>query len=165
MKDKNYILSQPTILKKLNRLALEIIEHNIDEKELIFVGIEPNGVILAKRLKANVEKAADVKVELLTLKLNKSNPDKVELNKAIEFNDKVIVVIDDVTNSGKTLLYSMKPFLEHQPKKIQVLVLVERTHTLFPILADYKGFSIATTLQEHIVVTVEGDEIKGAYLR
>lgn len=163
-KDKKYILEQANIEKILQRLALEIIEHNIDEKELVFVGVEPNGNILSKRLKKKVEQVADVKVDLLSLQLNKRNPDVVVLNKSIDFNGKVVILIDDVINSGKTLLYSLKPFLDLHPKKIQTLVLVERTHTCFPVHANYKGFSLATTLQEHIIVEVEGDAILGAYL-
>ena len=77
----------------------------------------------------------------------------------------MIIVIDDVSNSGKTLLYAMKPFIEYNPKKIQILVLVERTHTSFPVRPDYVGLSIATTIQEHIFVEVKGEEVTGAYLQ
>jgi len=84
--------------------------------------------------------------------------------KTMDFKNRVVVIIDDVINSGKTLLYALKPFLDVYPKKIQTLVLVERTHTRFPVHANYKGFTLATTLQEHIIVEVEGDEILGAFL-
>ena len=70
-----------------------------------------------------------------------------------------------VCNSGKTLLYALKPFIASQPKKIQTLVLVERTHTSFPVRPDYVGLSIATTIQEHIFVEVKGEEVIGAYLK
>ncbi|HOZ85560.1 MAG TPA: phosphoribosyltransferase family protein [Niabella sp.] len=164
MKDKKYILEQPVIEKKLNRLALEIIENNIEEKELVFVGIAPNGMVLAEKLKQIVEKFSCVKIEFLTLSLNKRKPEDVVLNKTMDFKNRVVVIIDDVINSGKTLLYALKPFLDVYPKKIQTLVLVERTHTRFPVHANYKGFTLATTLQEHIIVEVEGDEILGAFL-
>ena len=87
------------------------------------------------------------------------------LSKSFDFNDKVIIVIDDVANSGKTLLYSLKPFLAYHPKKIQSLVLVERSHNSFPVRSDYVGLSIATTLQEHIYVEVGGDTVLGAYMK
>lgn len=163
-KDKKYILQESIVEKKLHRLALEIVEHNINEKSLIFVGIASSGVIVAKRLKKLVEAIADINIILTTLQLDKQMPDKITLDKEIDFNNKSIIVIDDVTNSGKTLLYSMKPFLEFHPKKIQTLVLVERSYTQFPVRADYKGFSLATTLQEQIVVEVTGEKITGAYL-
>ncbi len=163
-KEKRYILQSDIIEKKLNRLALEIIENNIDEKELVFAGIEEKGVLLAKKLQKTVKKFADVKIELLTIKFDKAKPQEIELSAKGGFDDKVIIIMDDVTNSGRTLLYAIKPFLEFRPKKIQTLVLVERSHTQFPISANYKGLSLATTLQEHIIVEATGDNITGAYL-
>lgn len=163
-KEKRYILQSDIIEKKLNRLALEIIENNIEEKELVFAGIEDKGVLLAKKLQKIVGKFANVKVELLTIKFNKAKPEEIELTTKDSFDGKVIVIMDDVTNSGRTLLYAIKPFLAFHPKKIQTLVLVERSHTQFPISANYKGISLATTLQEHIIVEATGDNITGAYL-
>ena len=83
----------------------------------------------------------------------------------MDFNGQVVIIVDDVVNSGKTLLYSVKPFLEFQPKKIQTLVLVERSHNNFPVHPDYIGLSLSTTLLEHIFVEVQGDEVTGAYLQ
>ncbi len=161
---KNYILNAPVIEKKLSRLALEVIENNIDEEEIIFVGIADKGVVLAKHIKKIIEQTSDIKVRLLTLTLNKKDPGEVALSETPVFDNKVIILIDDVSNSGKTLLYALKPFLDHHPKKIRTLVLVERSHAMFPIGANYKGIQLATTLQEHIFVEVEGDKIIGAYL-
>lgn len=162
--EKKYILRQAAIENKMKRLALEIIENNLDEKELIFVGVAPTGIIVAKELQHLVQRTAKVKIELLTMEMDKNRPGPIELSAAMNFDDKIIILIDDVTNSGRTLLYAMKPFLERHPKKIQTLVLVERSHTQFPIHANYKGFTLATTLQEHIKVEVEADRITGAYL-
>ncbi len=89
----------------------------------------------------------------------------VSLSKKMDFDDKVIIVIDDVANSGRTLLYALKPFLEFHPKKIQTLVLVERSHNSFPVRPDYVGLSISTTLQEHIIVEVDKEKVLGAYLK
>ena len=106
-----------------------------------------------------------VKTELITITLDKKQPGDVTLSKTPDFNNKVIVVVDDVSNSGKTLLYALKPFINSHPKKIQILVLVERTHTSFPVRPDYVGLSIATTIQEHIFVEVKDEEVAGAYLQ
>ncbi|MFT4093791.1 MAG: phosphoribosyltransferase family protein [Niabella sp.] len=164
-KEKKYILQRDIIDKKLNRLALEIVENNIDEEELYFVGIETSGVILAKRLQKLVgDIKNNVKIVLLTLQIDKQKPEDILLSSEINFDEKVVILIDDVTNSGKTLLYALKPFLQFHPKKIQTLVLVERTHAQFPVSANYKGFSLATTLQEHITIEIMGDAITGAYL-
>lgn len=161
---KNYILDASVIEKKLGRLALEVIENNIDEKELIFVGIAENGIVLAKHIKKIIEKESDIKVQLLSLQMNKKKPDLIELNVSLNFDDKIIILVDDVANSGKTLMYALKPFLDYHPKKVQTFVLVERSHTLFPISADYKGLQLSTTLQEHIYVEVDGEKITGAYM-
>ncbi len=91
-------------------------------------------------------------------------PDVIAVSPEYDMNDKVVIIVDDVVNSGKTLLYALKPFLSFHPKKIQTLVLVERTHKMFPVTSDYVGLSLATTLQENIVVEVDGNEIAGAYM-
>lgn len=161
---KKYILTEETVSKKIARLALEIIENNIEEQEIYFVGIEGKGLALAKKIREQVMANSAVNVQLITLKMNKTRSEPIELSQSVNYNGKVVIVIDDVTNSGRTLLYALKPFLEFHPKKIRTLVLVERTHTLFPVSPDYKGVSLATTLQEHITVEVENDKITGAFL-
>ncbi|MGH2647157.1 MAG: phosphoribosyltransferase family protein, partial [Ginsengibacter sp.] len=76
----------------------------------------------------------------------------------------VVIIIDDVANTGKTLLYAIKPFMKFYPKKIQVLVLVERSYKEFPVAPDYVGLSISTTADELIIVETNGHEISGARL-
>ncbi|MBK7099511.1 MAG: phosphoribosyltransferase [Sphingobacteriales bacterium] len=165
MSDKNkYILTEDVISKKLNRLSLEIIENNIDEQELLLVGIESNGMVLATRIKEFIENNSNINVQILSLSMDKEKPEEITLSRQMDFDNKIIIIIDDVTNSGRTLLYAMKPFLSFQPKKISTLVLVERSHTQFPISPDFKGLSLSTTLQEHIIVEVSGEKITGAYL-
>ena len=163
--DKKYILSKEVVEKKLRRMAFEILENNIDEKEIILAGIRESGSVVAKVIQKMLVEISAIKTELITITLDKNEPTNVSLSKTFDFNGKVIVVIDDVSNSGKTLLYALKPFLISHPKKIQTLVLVERTHTSFPVRPDYVGLSIATTLQEHIFVEVKGEEVSGAYLQ
>lgn len=162
---KKYLLDTKTVDKKLLRLALELIENNLYEKELLLVGIEENGVVLARNIQKLIQKNSELKTELITLKMDKKHPKKITLSKGVDLNNRVVVLIDDVTNSGKTLLYALKPFLDAHPAKIQTMVLVERTHTQFPITPDYKGISLATTLQDHIYVEVDGDKVVGAYLK
>jgi len=163
--EKKYILSKEVVEKKLQRMAYEILENNIDEKEIILVGIRESGSIVAKVVQGMLGEISSIKTDLITITLDKKEPTEVSLSKTFDFNGKVIILIDDVSNSGKTLLYALKPFMEFQPKKIQTLVLVERTHTSFPVRPDYVGLSIATTLQEHIFVEVKGEVVMGAYLK
>ncbi len=161
---KNYILDEVIAAKKLRRMALEIIEQNADEAELILVGVDENGSVIARNILAMIRSLSAINASLITLSLDKRNPGRVELSEYPDFNDKVIIVIDDVANSGKTLLYALKPFLDSHPRKIQTLILVERSHNSYPVRPDYTGLSIASTLQEHIYVEVEGETVKGAYL-
>ena len=162
---KKYILSKEVIEKKLRRMAFEILENNIDEKEIIFAGIRESGSVVAKVIQQMLAEISSIKTELITITLDKNEPTDVSLSRSIDFDGKVIILIDDVSNSGKTLLYALKPFIEFHPKKIQTLVLVERTHTSFPVRPDYVGLSIATTLQEHIFVEVKAEVVMGAYLQ
>jgi len=165
MADKKYILDKQVAEKKLQRIAYEILENNIDEKKIVLAGIPENGVVIAKSIQETLAAISSIKTELISISLDKRNPKEVTLSKILDFNDQVVIIVDDVVNSGKTLLYSVKPFLDFQPKKIQTLVLVERSHNNFPVQPDYVGLSISTTLHEHIFVEVEGDQVMGAYLQ
>ncbi len=162
---KNYILDKSVAAKKLNRMAYEILENNVNEEYIILAGIRESGSIVARNIQNILSEISKVKTDLITITLDKHQPKDVRLSQQLDFNDKVIIVIDDVANSGKTLLYGLKPFLEFQPRKIQTLILVERSHKAFPIHPDYVGLSIATTLQEHIYVEVNNEEVTGAYLK
>jgi pyrimidine operon attenuation protein/uracil phosphoribosyltransferase len=161
---KKYILDAATAAKKLQRMAFEILENNADETELILAGIRQNGTVIAKHIQQDLAAISNIHTEMLTISLDKNMPDEVVLSKSIDLNNKVIIVIDDVAMSGKTLLYALQPFFAAHPKKIQILVLVERSHKAFPVKPDYTGLSLATTLQEHIFVEVAGETVTGAYL-
>jgi pyrimidine operon attenuation protein / uracil phosphoribosyltransferase len=162
--ERNYILSQEVAAKKMKRMAFEILENNETETHLILAGIRESGSVIARNIQCLLQSISGLTTDLITLSLDKKRPEVVSINKSVILEGQVIIVIDDVANSGKTLLYALKPFLDFHPKKIQTLVLVERTHKAFPVKPDYVGLSIATTLQEHIYVEVEGELVKGAWL-
>ena len=161
---KNYILDQPTAARKLERMAYEIVENNLDEEQLLLVGIRENGSIIAHNIQELLQQISSIGSELIHLSLDKRSPGEIRLSKEIDFTGKVIIIVDDVANSGKTMLYALKPFLAFHPKKIQTLVMVERTHKAFPVNSDYVGVSVATTLQEHIYVEVDGSIVTGAWM-
>lgn len=162
---KNYILDQSVAGKKLRRMALQVVENNSEEKLLILAGVRESGSIVAKNIQKLIAEISPIPTELISISLDKKKPGAVTLSKEIDFNEKVVIVIDDVANSGKTLLYALKPFLGFYPKKIQTLVLIERSHNSFPVRPDYVGISIATTLQEHIYVEVDEENVIGAYMK
>lgn len=163
--DRKYILDAATAAKKLERMAYEIAEELVGENTpVILAGIRDNGVVMAKILSVLLKDIAALETEIIEVSLDKRDPGEIVLDRTPRFNNRIIILVDDVTNSGKTLLYALKPFLNDHPRKIQILTLVERTHKAFPVKADYVGISMATTLQDHIYVEVEGDLILGAYM-
>ena len=162
--ERNYVLTQEVSQRKMLRMAYEILENNYEEDELILAGIRESGSVIARNIQKLLHQVKNISTQLLTISLDKKMPEEVVLSKSLSFDSKVVILIDDVSNSGRTLLYALKPFLSSHPKKIQTLVLVERTHKAFPVKPDYVGLSIATTLQEHIYVDVEGETVRGAWL-
>ncbi len=165
MAEKKYILDKTTALKKLHRIALEVIEANVGATEIVLIGIKDNGLQIAKIVAAALAQNYKGKIKVVALEINKRKPAGISLSENIDFNNKHIVLIDDVANSGKTMLYALKPLLEFYPTKISTLALVERTHKAFPIAVDFVGLSLSSTLNEHIFVEVENGEVLGAYLQ
>ncbi len=162
---KNCILSAEAIKRKLRRMAFQIAEVNADEESIIIAGIVGNGTLLAEKIVDELKQIVGIPIQLITIQLNKKNPVDAVIKDQIDLAGKIIIVVDDVSNTGGTLLYALHPLLSVLPKKIQTLVLVERSHKLFAVQPDYVGLSIATTLQEHIIVETEGGEITGAWLQ
>lgn len=162
---KNYILTYELIEKKLKRMAYEIAEQNTGEEHLYLAGVKDNGVVIANRLQQLLQPIFKGAIEVITLEIDdKRFPRNIKVNKEYNFDKAVVIVVDDVANSGKTMLYALQPFITYQPKKIQTLALVDRTHKTFPVNTDYIGYALATTLQEHIFVEVDGEKVTGAWL-
>lgn len=164
MTDTHFILSKEIAYRKMQRMAYEIVERNSNEKQIILAGIKENGLIIAEILYGFLKEIFKGELSVIAIALDKRNPKNISISDEINFDDKVIVITDDVANSGRTLLYALKPFLAFYPKKIQTLVLVERSHKEFPVTPDYVGLSIATALSEKIIVETENREIAGARL-
>ena len=162
MAPDHFILSKETAYKKIQRMAYEISERNMDEKQIILAGIKESGLIIANLLHGFLKEIFKGEIIIIGILLDKKNPKSISLSSEIDFNNKIIIITDDVANTGKTLLYALKPFLNFYPKKIQALVLVERSHKEFPVSPDYVGLSISTALSEKIIVETDGKEIVGA---
>tara|TARA_B110000091_G_scaffold161493_1_gene172178 strand:+ start:922 stop:1422 length:501 start_codon:yes stop_codon:yes gene_type:complete len=165
MKEKTQILDKIQLQQKVNRLAWQIYEQNYSEKEIIVVGIEKRGVELSKRISDVISSISDIKVINSTVKLDKENPFSSDIIFSLDadsIENRVVVLVDDVLNSGKTLIYAAKEFLSVPLKKLSILVLVNRNHNRYPVKADYEGMSLSTTLQEHINVVFGKEE--GVYL-
>jgi pyrimidine operon attenuation protein / uracil phosphoribosyltransferase len=152
------ILDEQQIYRKIQRLTVEILERNYGETELILVGINQNGLEMAHLLAKELVGRTNTLVTLTQLRINPSAPldGSVFLDMPLAaVNDKVLILIDDVANTGRTIFYAIRPLLDVLPKKVEVAVLVDRKHKSFPIQPDYVGLSLATTLKENIDVKIK----------
>jgi len=166
MEQSKSILNKEVVEQKLHRLALEIAENlSGDDAALILIGIRNSGMVVAEKISAYLKQYLNLPIDIITVSFDKHKPEEIILSKQLDFNDKNIILVDDVCNSGKTLLYALKPLLNYFPRRIQTLVLIERMHKLFPVKPDYVGLSIATTMQDHIHVQVTNKEVAGAYIQ
>lgn len=155
--DRNLILDAAQVKQKIKRMAFEVYEHNFKEKNIVIAGIEGQGYTLAKLLAKDVEAVSEIEVTLVKVTLDKAAPQQSEIGLDVELKDirkRCIILVDDVLNTGRTFAYGMKPFLTIEVKKIEIAVLVNRSHTLFPIYPQYTGYELATTLREHVEVVL-----------
>lgn len=163
--EENQILSKQQIQQKISRIAYEIYENNYLEKKLYVAGI-PSGYKLANLLARELNKISPFETALLKIEFdNKAPSDKniqVDCDPK-ELEGHVLILVDDVLHTGKTFLHSLRPFLDVDVKKIETVVLVNRSHKLFPISADYTGYELSTTLNDHIEVLLDSEKF-GVYL-
>jgi len=163
--NKVQILTEAQIDQKLKRMAYEIWERNSDEKEILLIGIKDTGAAVAQRIAEILREISPLDIRYEGLSINKKSPLQEPILLSSEsLNKRNIVLIDDVANSGKTLLYALKPLMDFEPAKIQVAVLVDRKHKNFPVTPDIIGHSVSTTLQDHIIVNFENGKLTGAHL-
>jgi pyrimidine operon attenuation protein/uracil phosphoribosyltransferase len=163
---KSKILDGKGINQKINRLAWQIYENNSKENKIVIVGISGRGEVIASKLSKVINQISSIKTKVGAIHLDKDNPYQNEITTdldEVDYTEKVVILIDDVLNSGKTLMYASKYFLTTPLIKLSTVVLVDRTHNRFPIKADYVGLSLATTLQEYITVSLDGNG-QGVYL-
>lgn len=147
------LLNKVQIEQRINRIAYQIYEDNFEEKEIVLAGIVKGGYELAVRIKSVLEKITNIKIHLIEVKVDKNNQagQNIQLPASkTELKNKVVILIDDVLNSGKTLTYALLPFLDADVKKIRTVLLVDRDHKRYPVIADFVGFKLSTTLKEHV---------------
>ena len=148
------VLNAQQMEQKLCRMAWEVLEKNHQESHIVIAGISPKGSILAQRLSKHLSDISFIMIEVIEVKLDKVNPlsSPVQVSAHSELNNKVVVLVDDVLKSGKTLIYGAQYFLNQPIKKLMTAILIDRNYKTYPIKADVVGLSLATTLQEHVTV-------------
>lgn len=155
--ERTLILDSVQVKQKIRRMAYEIYEHNFNEKVIVVAGIDGQGYVLAQLLIKEVESISPIKTVLVKVTLDKSAPQQSDVTLDANLKDlkkKCIILVDDVLNTGRTFAYGLKPFLNIEVKKIETAVLVNRSHTLFPIYPQYTGYELATTIRDHVEVTL-----------
>lgn len=152
--DQNIILTHEQIQHKIKRIAYQIYETNVNEKEIIIAGISENGYIFAQRLKSILEDISDIKITLCEVTMDKKTPQNTVKTSITpnEYQNKSVILADDVLNSGTALIYGVKHFLDVPLTRFKTAVLVNRNHKKYPIKADFKGISLSTSLHEHVIV-------------
>lgn len=166
IKDSTLILDEQQVIQKLKRIAFEIYENNFTEKEIVVAGINGTGFTIASMLVKFLKEISSFETLLTEITINKAEPFKstVTLDQDLQkMKGKCVIITDDVLNTGKTFLQSLKPFLNVEVKRIQTAVLIDRSHKEFPIAADYTGYELSTTINEHINVSLEPGSI-GVFL-
>ncbi|WP_417785095.1 phosphoribosyltransferase domain-containing protein [Tenacibaculum sp.] len=156
----NIILNNTQVEQKIRRIAFQIYESNSKETEVIIAGIADNGYFLAEKISNVLSEISPIKVVLCKVFINKKNPISpitTSINSE-EYQNKALVLVDDVLNSGTTLIYGVKHFLEVPLKRFKTAVLVNRNHKKYPVKADFKGISLSTSIKEHVVVEFKTNE-------
>ena len=158
----NIILNHQEINHKLNRIAHQIYEANINEEQVVLAGIDKNGFILGGLLKEKLEEISELDVIICKVIIDKLNPlEEIKTSLDISnYENKSIILIDDVLNSGATLIYGVKHFLSVPLKRFKTAVLVNRNHKKYPVKADFKGISLSTSLNEHVTVSLKKNNYK-----
>jgi len=165
---KILVLNSRQIRQKIDRIAYQILEDNLDETEVVLAGLLSRGYRLAIRLKSILDEIAPFKVILISIDLDKFST-SLNASLSIDLKDcsnKAVILVDDVLNSGKAMSYAFGLFLDIPLKKIRTVVLVDRNHKSFPIATDFTGLALSTVLKEHVdVVLDENGEEDAVYLR
>ena len=159
--ERSIILTNTEIQHKIKRIAFQIYENNTENKEVIVAGIADNGYLLAKKIKTILEQISPINVVICKVIIDKKNPLNAITTSIAEndYKNKSLILVDDVLNSGTTLMYTVRHFLNVPLKQFNTAVLVNRNHKKYPVKADFKGISLSTSLQEHITVEVSGNKI------
>lgn len=165
---KTVVLEPKKVKQIIQRIAYQLYEDFITEDDIVMAGIEENGALFANLLSTELNKLSTKNntVLLCSVNINKENPLESDIKLSInedDYKNKNIIIVDDVLNSGKTLMYTASKFMESGIKSMRTVTLIDRRHRKFPIKADYVGLTLSTTVQEHIEVEFDNDNIN-AYL-
>jgi pyrimidine operon attenuation protein/uracil phosphoribosyltransferase len=158
----NRIMQPGQAKQTIRRIAYQIWESNFEEERILLAGVKNRGLALAELLAAELRSISKMEVEVTYIRMNKDNPVHDEITTGVDpahWQDRVVVVVDDVAHTGRTLLFALKPFMSHLYKRLQIAVLVDRAHKTYPVHADFKGLSLSTTLHNNVEISFDADGV------
>ncbi len=158
---QNLILDNTDVENKIHRIGLQILEDNIDRSKIILIGISENGKLIASKLTAHINKISNVKIEIIMVDIIKKT---IKYDKEINFKNESVIIVGDVSHSGKTIQLVISNLMQYGPLKIKTSVIVNRDHALFPVKIDYSGLSLSTSVNEHVDVIIDKKERFSVYL-
>ncbi len=158
-------MNKEHILRTLKRMTHEIIERNQNVEDLMFVAILNKGLPIANRLQNYVEQFTGHTVPLVPIDIGFYRDDEkktvTHTNVDADFSNKVVILIDDVLYTGRSVRAALDLISEKgRPKKIELAILVDRGHRELPIRADYVGKNVPTSQHEKILVDLTDFTVK-----
>ena len=161
---KNIILDYQDVENKIKRISLEILEDNIDQKNLILFGVSKNGKIIAKKIITLIKKYSKIDLELIGVEIVLNSKNVLKFDKDFKVNNRSVIIVSDVSQSAKTLQLIISSLMSKDPFKIKTAVMVNRDHSLFPVKINFSGLNLSTSVNEHVDVSVNKDEEFTVYL-
>lgn len=158
---KKQVLDFEKISRICGRLAYQILENNINEDEILLVGIKEKGYEIAKIIEQKLKDISSSKVHLKSITIDKKNPDQIsEVDINFNLMPKSVYLVDDVLNTGKTLMFAVNSLLKYDFNLIKTLVLIDRNHKRYPIKVDFKGISLSTNLDDTVKLISENKNLE-----
>jgi pyrimidine operon attenuation protein / uracil phosphoribosyltransferase len=158
---QNLILDNSDIENKIQRIGLQILEDNIDRSKIIFFGISDNGKLIAEKLLVHLNKISKLEVELIKVNIENNS---VLYDKKFSIKNESVIIVGDVSHSGKTIQLVISNLIQYNPLKIKTSVIVNRDHALFPVKIDYAGLSLSTSVNEHVDMIIDEKKNLRVYL-
>ena len=158
---QNLILDNSDIENKIQRIGLQILEDNIEKSKIIFFGISDNGKLIAEKLIVHLNKISKLEVELIKVNIENNS---VLYDKKFSIKNESIIIVGDVSHSGKTIQLVISNLIQYNPFKIKTSVIVNRDHALFPVKIDYAGLSLSTSVNEHVDMIIDKKKNLRVYL-
>lgn len=158
---QNLILDNTDVENKIQRIGLQILEDNINRSRIILFGISDNGKLIGKKLIDHIAKISKLEIELIKVNIDNQS---VLYNKKFDIKNESVLIVGDVSHSGRTLQLVISDLIQYNPLKIKTSVIVNRDHALFPVKIDYAGLSLSTSVNEHVDMIIDKKKNLRVYL-